>query len=57
MLVLTRKLQERIVLSPASKDIVVTVLSIGRTKVRIGIESTDLIMREELLKRDEEKIA
>jgi carbon storage regulator CsrA len=55
MLVLTRKLQERIVLSPASKDIVVTVLSIGRTKVRIGIESTDLIMREELLKRDEKR--
>ena len=48
MLVLTRKLGQQIRIG---NDIVITVVGIGRDKVRIGIDAptTDLIMRSELL--------
>jgi carbon storage regulator CsrA len=48
MLLLTRKLGQEIRIG---KDIVITVVRIGRDKVGIGIDAptTDLIMRGELL--------
>jgi carbon storage regulator len=48
MLVLTRKLGERVMIGP---DIVVTVVDIDRGKIRLGIEAPKdvLIFREEIL--------
>lgn len=56
MLVLTRRAEERIHIGD---NIVVTIVSVDRGKVRVGIEapSTIPIMREELLDEDDPRRA
>lgn len=57
MLVLSRKLGERIMIGTGADQVVLTIVEIDRGKIRIGIEAPKdvVIMREELLPRPDKQ--